>query len=429
MIERNKYLNELIRKKENGLTKVITGLRRCGKSYLLFDIFYNYLLKNGVEQDHIITLALDDISNQRYWNPNELNDFVRSKIINDEKTNYIFIDEIQMVKDVENPYLKGSTVGFNDVILGWMKIPNVDIYVTGSNSEMLSKDILTKFRGRGDQIHVYPLSFKEFYESYKNDKTKAWNEYIMYGGMPLATLKEDYEDKAKYLKNLFSEIYYKDIMENHKIKNAESILNDLLTIISSSIGSLTNPLKLSNTFKSLKNININSSTIESYLDAFCDSFLIEKVQRYDIKGKKIISSPFKYYFMDIGLRNSLLNFREIEETHIMENVIYNELKIRGYNVDVGVLEYNFKDEDNKSQRKYLEIDFICNKGNDKVYIQSALNLPTKEKVDQEIRGFLRLDDFFKKIVVVKDNIIPRKDENGILYVGIEEFLLDDKYML
>ncbi len=429
MIERNKYLNELIRKKENGLTKVITGLRRCGKSYLLFDIFYNYLLKNGVELNHIITLALDDISNQRYWNPNELNDYVRSKIINDEKTNYIFIDEIQMVKDVENPYLKGSTVGFNDVILGWMKIPNVDIYVTGSNSEMLSKDILTKFRGRGDQIHVYPLSFKEFYESYKKDKTKAWNEYIMYGGMPLATLKEDYEDKAQYLKNLFSEIYYKDIMENHKIKNAESVLNDLLTIISSSIGSLTNPLKLSNTFKSLKNININSSTIESYLDAFCDSFLIEKVQRYDIKGKKIISSPFKYYFMDIGLRNSLLNFREIEETHIMENVIYNELKIRGYNVDVGVLEYNFKDEDNKSQRKYLEIDFICNKGNDKVYIQSALNLPTKEKVDQEIRGFLRLDDFFKKIVVVKDNIIPRKDENGILYVGVEEFLLDDKYML
>lgn len=429
MINREKYLNELIRKKENGLVKVITGIRRCGKSYLLFNIFYNYLLSIGIEKDHIITLALDDIENQKYWNPNELNNFLKSKIVNDGKTKYVFIDEIQLVKNVDNPYLKDSIIGFNDVVLGLLKVPNIDIYVTGSNSEMLSSNILTKFRGRSDQIHLYPLSYKEFYNSYNKDKRNAWNEYIIYGGMPYITQIGSYEDKSQYLKNLFKEIYIKDIIEANNIKKSEDILNDLLTILSSSVGSLTNPLKLSNSFKSLKKISISSSTIESYLNVFNDSFLIEKVERYDIKGKKMISSPYKYYFTDIGLRNSWLNFREIEETHIMENIIYNELKIRGFNVDVGILEYNFKDEENKSKRKYIEIDFVCNKGNDKIYIQFALNLPSKEKIDQEIRGFLRIDDFFKKIVVVKDNIIPRKDENGILYVGIEEFLLNDKYTL
>lgn len=427
MIKRDYYLNQLIRKRENGLVKVITGLRRSGKSFLLFNIFYNFLKSSGVEEDHMITLALDDITNQRYWNPNELDQYIRSQLKNDEKTNYIFIDEIQLVKDVENPYLEGSKVGFTDVILGWIKIPHVDVYVTGSNSEMLSKNILTRFRGKGDQIHVYPLSFKEFYQAYQGDKTRAWNEYIIFGGMPFVMQIQDYSDKSEYLKNLFSEIYLKDIIENHRINNSESVLGDLLSIISSSVGSLTNPLKLSNTFKTLKKISVSSTTIEQYLDCFVDAFLIEKAKRFDIKGKRIMASPYKYYFMDIGLRNSWLNFTEIEETHIMENIIFNELRMRGFNVDVGIVEYNYKDETGKSKRTKIEIDFVCNKGNDRIYIQSALVLPNLEKTYQETRGFLRIKDSFKKIVVVRDNIVPRKDENGIQYVGIEEFLLDDKY--
>ena len=428
MIKRDTYLEKLIRKKENGLVKVITGLRRCGKSFLLFNIFYNYLLKNKVDSKHIITISLDDASNQKYWNPNELDKYIRDHIIKDGKTNYIFIDEIQLVKDVVNPYLEGSKITFTDVILGLMKIPHVDLYVTGSNSEMLSKNILTRFRGKGDQVYVRPLSYSEFYNSYKNDKNRAWNEYITYGGLPFVMSLDNYVDKGEYLKNLFLEIYLKDIIDNNHIRKDESILNDLLNIITSSIGSLTNPLKLSNTFKSLKKISLTPISIEKYLDYFADSFLIDRAKRYDVKGKKYIETPLKYYFTDLGLRNARLNFTDIEETHIMENVIYNELRYRGFNVDVGIVEYNYKEKE-KSKRKQLEIDFICNKGNDKLYIQSAYALSLQEKIEQEIRGLCRIKDSFKKIVVVKDNIVPRKDSNGIQYVGIEEFLLNEKYTL
>lgn len=428
MIKRDTYLDKLIRKKENGLVKVITGLRRSGKSFLLFNIFYNYLLKNKVDSKHIITISLDDASNQKYWNPNELDKYIRDHIIKDGKTNYIFIDEIQLVKDVVNPYLEGSKITFTDVILGLMKIPHVDLYVTGSNSEMLSKNILTRFRGKGDQVYVRPLSYSEFYNSYKNDKNRAWNEYITYGGLPFVMSLDNYVDKGEYLKNLFLEIYLKDIIDNNHIRKDESILNDLLNIISSSIGSLTNPLKLSNTFKSLKKISITPISIEKYLDYFADSFLIDRAKRYDVKGKKYIETPLKYYFTDLGLRNARLNFTDIEETHIMENVIYNELRYRGFNVDVGIVEYNYKEKE-KSKRKQLEIDFICNKGNDKLYIQSAYALSSQEKIEQEIRGLCKINDSFKKIVVVKDNIVPKKDSNGIQYVGIEEFLLNEKYTL
>lgn len=428
MIKRDKYLNQLISKKENGLVKVVTGLRRSGKSYLLFNIFKSYLLSNGVNDDHIISIALDDIEMQRYWNPNELNSYIRNKIINDGKTNFIFIDEIQFVKDIKNPYLEDSKIGFNDVVLGLMKVDNVDIYITGSNSEMLSNDILTKFRGRSDQIHVMPLSFNEFYNACNKEKEKAFNEYILFGGMPYILSLSNYDDKILYLKRLFDETYIKDIIERQNIKNSKSVIDDLLYMLSSSVGSLTNPLKIANTFKSLKNISINSLTVGNYLNYLVDSFLIEKVNRYDVKGKKYISTPLKYYFSDIGLRNALLNFTDIEEAHIMENIIYNELIYRGYNVDVGVIEMFYKDENKKTNRKHLEIDFVCNKGNDKCYIQVAYSLPNSEKRIQEIRGFKLIKDSFKKIVIVKDNIIPRRDENGILYVGIINFLLNDKYL-
>ena len=427
MINRDYYLNELIRKENNGYVKVITGLRRCGKSYLLFEIFANYLKNKGIDDDHIISLQLDDFENQKYWNPNELNKYIRENIKDDGKTNYIFIDEIQFVKEINNPFLEGSKLGFSDVILGIMKLKNVDIYVTGSNSEMLSKNILTRFRGRGDQIHLNPLSFKEFYDYYDGDKQKAWEEYLTFGGMPNIMNIKDYSDKSKYLKNLFDEIYLKDIIEKNDIRKDETIIDDLLNIVSSSIGSLTNPLKLSNTFKSKKNINISPVTIEKYLDYLIDSFLIEKVKKYDIKGKKYIESPHKYYFSDIGLRNARLNFTEIEPTHIMENIIYNEMRIRGFNVDIGIIEYNYKDENMKSKRKQIEVDFICNKGNEKIYIQSAYSIPDENKLNQETRGIKTIKDSFKKIVIVRDNIVPRKDENGILFIGIEEFLLNDKY--
>lgn len=427
MIRRDNHLNHLIRKQNNGLVKVIIGIRRCGKSYLLFHIFHDYLLSTDVEENHIISIALDDASHQQYWNPNELDKHIRSRIIPDGKTNYIFIDEIQFVKEVANPYLEGSKVGFTSVVLGLMKIDDVDVYIIGSNSEMLSKNIQTSFRGKCDQINVRPLSYKEFYDAYPGDKTRAWDEYLTYGGMPFILSIENYTDKSEYLKNLFLEIYIEDILENQDIRKDESVINDLLNIISSSIGSLTNPLKLSNTFKTLKKVMINPHTIESYLDYFTDSFLIDRAKRYDIKGKSYIESPLKYYFSDLGLRNARLNFREMEKTHIMENVIYNELRYRGFSVDVGVVEFNYKDSEGKSKRKQLEIDFVCNQGNDRIYIQSAYALPTAEKIEQETRGLIRTKDSFRKIVVVKDSIVPRKDENGIQFVGVEEFLLNDRY--
>lgn len=427
MIERNKYLNTLIRKKENGMVKVITGIRRCGKSYLLFEIYHNYLLSIGVDKNHIIELALDDDVNIKYRNPINLGEYIRSLIKDDEKMYYVFLDEIQKVVTINNPYIDDAEdkIGFVDVVLGLMKIKNVDIYITGSNSKMLSSDILTEFRGRGDEIRVNPLSFSEFYSAYNGDKRDAWKEYFTYGGMPLVTMQKTHEDKAKYLAGLFDKIYLDDIMARNKIKYDKSVLEDLLNFISSSIGSLTNPQKLSNTFKSKLGINIEYGTISTYLDYFIDAFMIYKANRFDIKGKRYIGSPLKYYFSDVGLRNARLNFRQQEENHIMENIIYNELFYRGFDIDVGIVEYNYKNKEGKSQRTQLEVDFIANRGNKKYYIQSALNIDSEKKKEQEINSLKRINDSFKKVVVVKDDILPWHDDNGILYLGIIDFLLDE----
>ena len=427
MIERRKYLDKLIRKKENGLVKVITGIRRCGKSYLLFEIYHKYLNSIGVDDGHIIELALDDDINIRYRNPLELGEYIRSLMTDKEKMYYIFLDEIQKVAEIPNPYLPDSDekIGFVDVVLGLMKIKNADIYVTGSNSKMLSSDILTEFRGRGDEIKINPLSFSEFYTAFEGDKRDAWREYFTYGGMPLVLMQHTHEDKSKYLSDLFSKIYLDDIMNRNNIGHDKSVLEDLLNIISSSVGSLTNPSKLSKTFKSIKNISVSDDTIAKYLDYFIDAFMVYKAQRYDVKGRKYIGSPMKYFFSDIGLRNARLNFRQQEENHIMENIIYNELLYREFDVDVGVVEYNYKDSEGKKIRTNLEIDFVANKGSERYYIQSALTISAEEKRQQEINSLRRVKDSFKKIVVVKDDIIPWYDENGIYYVGIEKFLLEE----
>ena len=427
MIERKKYLDKLINKKENGLVKVITGIRRCGKSYLLFTIYKNYLLSVGVEEDCIIELALDDDENIRYRNPLELGEYLRFMTKDKNKKYYIFLDEIQKVVAIQNPYIKDveDKIGFVEVLLGLMKRDNIDVYVTGSNSKMLSSDILTEFRGRGDEIRVSPLSFSEFYNAFNGDKRDAWQEYCTYGGLPLAMKKEGHEEKAKYLETLFDKIYLSDIMERNKILYDKSVLDDILNIASSSIGSLTNAEKIANTFKSSKQINIDSATVSRYLDLFIDAFMLYKAERYDVKGRKYIGSPLKYYFSDVGLRNARLNFRQMEETHIMENIIYNELVYREFSVDVGMVEYFYRGEDKKSKRTNLEIDFVASKGNRKYYIQSALSVSDEEKRKQEVRSLNRVGDSFRKIVVVKDNIIPWYDDDGILYIGIEKFLLDE----
>ena len=426
-VQRPRYLNQLIDKKDNGRVKIITGIRRCGKSYLLFELYRKYLLSNEVREDQIIMIALDSLKNIKYRNPIELDDYLRDKIQDNGRKYYIFIDEIQFVEEISNPYLEGtdSKVNFVDLVLGLMKIPNVDVYITGSNSKMLSSDVLTQFRDRGDEIRVYPFSFAEFYSCYEGDKGKAFDEYCLYGGMPMSVQLSNHEKKSEYLKNVFTSTYIKDVMERNKILKDASIMDDLLDIISSSIGSLSNPTKLANTFMSEKNIKISQLTVSNYLDYFIDAFLIEKARRYDVKGRKYISSPYKYYFSDIGLRNARLNFRQNEQSHIMENVIYNELRMRGLNVDVGVVEYNYKDENKKTVRKNLEVDFIINRGSNRYYIQSALNVDTKEKQVQETESLRRIGDSFKKVVIVRNNIVPRFDDDGILYIGVEDFLLDE----
>ena len=425
MIERELYLNQLISKKENGLIKVITGIRRCGKSFLLFEIYHKYLNSIGVDDSHIIELSLDDDENIRYRNPLELGEYIRSLLMDKDKMYYVFLDEIQKVKTVKNPYLddEEESVGFVDVLLGLMKKRNADVYVTGSNSKMLSSDILTEFRGRGDEIHVYPLTFSEFYSAYGGDSRDAWQEYFTYGGMPYVSTLTNHADKAKYLSGLFDNIYLSDILERHSIREKRA-LDDILNVVSSSVGSLTNPRKISDTFLSSLGIKISPDTVCAYLDYFIDAFLLSKSHRYDIKGRKYIGSPQKYYFSDIGLRNARLNFRQTEETHIMENIIYNELIVRGYTVDVGIVEYNYKDSSGKSKKTNLEVDFVITEGSKRYYIQSALTVGEEEKRLQEVRPYSRIQDSFKKIVVVKDNIIPWHDENGILYIGIEKFLLD-----
>ncbi len=407
-IIRNKYLEKLISKMNNGLVKIISGIRRCGKSYLLNQIFYRYLIKTGINKDHIIMISLDDLENKYLLDPFKLNEYVKSKIIDDDKY-YVFIDEIQEVQD------------FVKVLNGWLKISNLDIYVTGSNSKFLSNDIITEFRGRGDQIHVFPLSFYEFYKGLKLDFNEAFKLFTVYGGMPFVALQKNELDKMEYLSNLYNETYLKDIKERYKIRN-DSNLMELLAILASNIGSLTNSFKLSNSFKS-KNINISKNTLDSYLKILEDSFLINKSTRYDIKGKKYISTPYKYYFSDIGLRNARLGFRQIEENHIMENIIYNELIYRGFSVDIGVVEISEKNSNGSFVRKSIEIDFIVNKGNTKLYIQSSYHLPTDEKLKQEIRPFLNTKDFFKKIIIVRDDIKRKKDENGIITMSIKDFLL------
>lgn len=430
MIERKKYLEKLISKKENGLVKVITGIRRCGKSYLLFNIYKDYLKSIGVEDECIICLALDDDENIRYRNPLELGKHIRSLTVDESKTYYVFLDEIQKVVTIQNPYIEGveDKIGFVDVVLGLMKHDNIDVYVTGSNSKMLSSDILTEFRGRGDEIRVNPLSFAEFYNAFEGEKRNAWQEYYTYGGLPLVMTKKSHEEKAKYLQSLFDAIYISDIMDRNKLVYEKSVLDDILNIVSSSVGSLTNANKITNTFKSAKQMNIGAPTVNRYLDYFIDAFLLYKAERYDVKGRKYIGSPLKYYFSDVGLRNARLNFRQQEENHIMENIIYNELCGRDFSVDVGVVEYCYKDAEKKSKRTQLEIDFVANKGSKKYYIQSALTVADEEKREQEIRSLKRVGDSFKKIVVVKDNIIPWHDDDGILYIGIEQFLLDENAM-
>lgn len=430
MIERKNYLEKLISRKQNGLVKVITGIRRCGKSYLLFNIYKEYLKSIGVEDECIICLALDDDESIKYRNPLELGKYIRSLTCDSSKEYYVFLDEIQKVVTVQNPYIEGveDKITFVDVVLGLMKHENIDVYVTGSNSKMLSSDILTEFRGRGDEIRVNPLSFAEFYNAFDGDKRNAWQEYYTYGGLPLVLAKKTHEEKAKYLQTLFDTIYLSDIMDRNRLAHEKNLLDDILNLVSSSIGSLTNANKIANTFKSERQISVSHATVSTYLDYLTDSFLLYSASRYDVKGRKYIGSPYKYYFSDVGLRNARLNFRQQEENHIMENIIYNELCIRDFNVDIGVVEYCYKDEVGKSKRANLEIDFVATKGSKKYYIQSALSVFDEEKREQEIRSLKRVGDSFKKIVVVKDNIIPWHDDNGILYIGVEEFLLNENAM-
>ena len=426
-LERKEYLQKLIKKKDNGRVKIITGIRRCGKSYLLFEIFTRYLRENGVEEDQIIGLALDEALNAKYRNPMELDKYIREQITDKSKRYYILIDEIQFVAEIQNPYVDdpSARITFIDVVLGLMKIRNADVYITGSNSKMLSSDILTQFRDRGDEIRVCPLSFAEFYEACEGDKHNAWADYCTYGGMPFTLTLSSHEEKSRYLRDLFAGTYLKDVVERHEIQNDTGILEDLLNIVASAIGSLTNPTKLANTFESEKHVKISPATIDKYLGYFADAFLISKAERYDVKGKKYIRTPVKYYFADVGLRNARLGYRQQEETHIMENILYCDLLRRGFDVDVGVVEYNFKNKDGKSARTQLEIDFVVNRGNQRYYIQSALSVAEPEKRAQEINSLIRVPDSFRKIVVVGSHINPWKDDHGILYIGIEQFLLDE----
>lgn len=404
-IKRNLYLDKLINRRENGLIKVVTGIRRCGKSYLLDPLFKNYLISTGVKEDHIIKLELDREKNKKYLDPHELDEYIRS-LIKDDDMYYIILDEIQRVKD------------FELVLNGFLYEKNLDVYVTGSNSKFLSSDIITEFRGRGDQVKVNPLSFSEFVSAFDGDKYEAWNEYVTYGGMPLILSKKNDEEKSQYLKELFDQTYIKDIVERNNIQRVD-ILDAIINMLSSSVGSLTNPQKIYDTFRSNGEKEISLNTINLYIKNIEDSFIVNKSNRYDIKGRKYIQTPQKYYFIDIGLRNARLNFRQQEENHLMENIIYNELLTRGYNVDVGVVE--IRENDN---RKQLEVDFVCNLGSKRYYIQSALNIDSDEKTKQELRPLNNIGDSFKKIIVVKDNIKLWRTEDGIVVMGILEFLLN-----
>ena len=428
--ERKQYLDQLIKKRDNGRVKVITGLRRSGKSYLLFTLFRGYLLSSGIADDQIIGLALDEFDNAKYRNPFELNTFIKERIADKNKRYYVFIDEIQFVSEISNPYVDDpeAKLNFIDVVLGLMKLPNADIYVTGSNSKMLSSDVLTQFRDRGDEIRVHPLSFAEIYEHYDLDKRGAWRDYFTYGGMPFVWTMESHEERSRYLRDLFSHTYIKDVLERNKVGNDAEVLEILLNILASGIGSLTNPSRLSNTFDSERHIKIAPDTIDTYIGYFKEAYLIQKAQRYDVKGRKYIKTPVKYYYSDPGLRNARLGFKQLEETHLMENVLYSDLIRRGFNVDVGVVEQNATDENGKKIRKQLEVDFVVNRGDERYYIQSALSIEDPEKRMKEIASLIRIPDSFRKIVVVKDYMKLWQDENGIQYIGVEQFLLDEKIL-
>lgn len=424
-IKRDYYLKKLVDKKENGRIKIITGIRRCGKSYLLCKLYKEYLLSHGVKEHQIISLALDDIDNLEYRNPFRLNEYIKEKTKNKHRMYYIFIDEIQLSAAVRNPYIDSTeeNVTFVDVLLGLMKYSNLDIYVTGSNSKMLSSDVLTQFRDRGDEIHVNPLSFAEVHDVFEN-KALAFEHYTVYGGMPYIYSLQSDEEKNQYLKDLFQETYIKDVLERNNIQNEREVLELLLDFTSSAIGSLTNPTKLSRRFLSEKQISISSNTISKYLGFFEEAYVLYHANRYDVKGSRYFSTPLKYYFADIGLRNARLNFRQVEDTHIMENIIYNDLLRRGYNIDVGVVEKDYKKNGIRTKSQ-LEVDFVINKGHQRYYIQSALNVDSPEKREQETASLTNIDDSFKKIVIVRKPIIPKHDNDGILYLGVEDFLLND----
>lgn len=425
-IKRDFYLEKLINRRSNGLIKVITGIRRCGKSYLLNTIFYNHLIESGVDKDHIIRFAFDSADDlfmigeslikmekeKRRVDPEKFMAYIRSKVT-DSNMYYLLLDEVQLLDC------------FESVLNGYLRKDNLDVYVTGSNAKFLSKDIITEFAGRGDEIHMYPLCFSEFMSVYKGDKYMGLSEYMLYGGIPTVVLKDEIRDKVSALENLFSEIYIRDIYKRNRVRN-HSELEDLLNILSSSIGSLTNPEKLKNTFKSVKKSNISSNTIKKYINFFEDSFLIESAHRFDIKGKSYIETPKKYYFSDLGLRNARLDFRQFEQTHAMENVIYNELRMRGYKVDVGVIQVVERNERGAVIRKQYEVDFVCNLGSTRYYIQSAFSLPDAAKREQETRPFRKIDDSFKKIVITKDIVPAQYDENGVLTLNVYDFLLDPK---
>ena len=423
-IKRDFYLQKLIDRKHNQMIKVITGIRRCGKSYLLNTLFYQHLLSEGISEDHIIRFAFDSADDllqigeslieiekkNRKVDPEKFMTYIRTKVV-DKDMYYLLLDEVQLL---------GC---FESVLNGYLRKDNMDVFVTGSNAKFLSSDIITEFEGRGDEVHMFPLSFAEFMSAYSGDKYEGFSEYMLYGGIPLVVLRQKPEDKAALLKNLFSEIYVRDIAKRNKVKNI-SELEDLLNVLSSSIGSLTNPEKLKNTFRSVKKSKITSNTIKKYLSHFEDSFLVEAADRYDIKGRSYIETPKKYYFSDLGLRNARINFRQFEQTHAMENAIYNELRMRGYSVDVGVITVSEKDGNGKSVRKQLEVDFVCNLGSKRYYIQSAYSLPDEEKRQQEIRPFRKIDDSFKKIVITKDIVPAFYDENGVLTINVYDFLLN-----
>lgn len=413
-IGRDVYLNKLISKRHNGLIKVVTGMRRCGKSYLLFNLFKEYLVNEGVAENHIIEIAFDSFENKRYRDPEVLFPYIMEKM-SDERMYYVLLDEVQMLDD------------FESVLNSLGRKQNVDVYVTGSNAKFLSKDIITEFRGRGDEVHMYPLTFGEFMSVYDGDKQEGWRDYVLFGGIPLVLGFETADQKSDFLKSLFEETYISDITGRNNIRN-KAELEELLNILSSAIGSLTNPSKLSATFKSVKNKSISKDTIIKYIDYLRDSFLIDSAIRYDIKGKKYINTPSKYYFTDLGLRNARLNFRQVEETHVMENIIFNELKVRGYNVDVGVVVMNEVDKNGKKIRKQLEVDFVCNKGSKRFYIQSAYALPDKEKMEQEQRSLMNTGDGFKKIIITKDAVAPLYNEEGILVMSVYDFLLNPDSM-